>query len=77
METGLLFLMPFSKNIIKDNELSIQIFKNGFSLCTSKVRPFFKFENRSIEKEDEPNAENIPVEDQDVVLRVVPSDSSE
>ena len=40
--------MPLNKNIIKDNELSIQIFKDGFSFCTSNARPFFKFENYSI-----------------------------
>jgi len=45
--------MPFNKNIIKDKELSIQIFKDGFSFCTPKARPFFKFEKHSIEQGDD------------------------
>ena len=42
--------MPFNKTTIQDKELSIQIFKNGFSFCTSNARPFFKFEKINIEK---------------------------
>ena len=42
--------MPFNKNPIKDKELSIQIFKDGFSFCTSNARPFFKFEKISIDQ---------------------------
>tara|TARA_B100000963_G_scaffold84798_1_gene72464 strand:+ start:23805 stop:24578 length:774 start_codon:yes stop_codon:yes gene_type:complete len=44
--------MPFNKTTIQDKELSIQIFKDGFSFCTPNARPFFKFENHSIEKGD-------------------------
>jgi hypothetical protein len=42
--------MPFNKTSIQDKQLSIQIFKDGFSFCTSNARPFFKFENHSIVK---------------------------
>ena len=38
--------MPLNKYIIQDKELSIQIFKDGFSFCNTKARPFFKFENK-------------------------------
>ena len=44
--------MPFNKTTIQDKELSIQIFKDGFSFCTPNARPFFKFENHSIEQGD-------------------------
>ena len=40
--------MPFNKTTIQDKELSIQIFKDGFSLCSSNARPFFKFDTHSI-----------------------------
>jgi hypothetical protein len=33
--------MPFNKNIIKDNELSIQIHTNGFSFCSVSSQLFF------------------------------------
>jgi hypothetical protein len=52
METGPLFLMPFSKKNIQDQELSIQIFKDGFSFCTSNTRSFFNFNNLRIEQGD-------------------------
>ena len=52
METGLLFSMPLNKNIIKDKELSIQIFNDGFSFCTTNARPYFNFENHNIEQGD-------------------------
>ena len=42
--------MPLNKNIIQDKELSIQIFKDGFSFCTPNARPFFKFETHSIKQ---------------------------
>ena len=42
--------MQFNKTPIQDKELSIQIFKNGFSFCTSNARPFFKFEKISIDQ---------------------------
>ena len=42
--------MPLNKNIIQDKELSIQIFKDGFSFCTTNARPFFKFETHSIKQ---------------------------
>ena len=42
--------MPLNKNNIQEKELSIQIFKGGFSFCTTKARPFFKFETHSIKK---------------------------
>ena len=44
--------MPLNKNTIQDKELSIQIFKDGFSFCTPAARPFFKFETHSIEQGD-------------------------
>lgn len=50
METGPQFLMPFNKKIIQDKELSIQIFKDGFSFCTSNARPFFNFDLHPIKK---------------------------
>ena len=40
--------MPFNKTTIQDKELSIQIFKDGFSFCTPNARPFFKFDAHSI-----------------------------
>jgi hypothetical protein len=43
--------MPLNKNIIQDKELSIQIFKDGFSFCTPNARPFFKFETTASSKE--------------------------
>lgn len=42
--------MPFNKTTIQNKELSIQIFKDGFSFCTPNTRPFFKFENHNIEQ---------------------------
>ena len=42
--------MPFSKNIIQDKELSIQIFKDGFSFCTNIARPFFRFDSHKLEQ---------------------------
>ena len=42
--------MPFSKSTIQDKELSIQIFKDGFSFCTPNARPFFKFGKQNIEQ---------------------------
>lgn len=53
METGPPFSMQISKNLIQNKELSIQIFKDGFSFCTPNARPFFKFETHSI-KQGEP-----------------------
>ena len=53
METGPLFLMPFSKKNIQDQELSIQIFKDGFSFCTSNNRFFFNFNTHPIEQGDD------------------------
>ena len=44
--------MPLNKNIIQDKELSIQIFRGGFSFCTTNARPYFKFENQNIEQGD-------------------------
>jgi hypothetical protein len=44
--------MPFNKTTIKDKELSIQIFKDGFSFCTPHARPFFKFDAHSIVEGD-------------------------
>ena len=49
METGRLFLMPLSKKVIQDKELSIHIFKDGFSFCTPDARPFFPLESDKIE----------------------------
>lgn len=45
--------MPFNKTIIQEKELSIQLFKDGFSFCTPNARPFFKFEKHSIVKGDD------------------------
>ena len=42
--------MPFSKNIIQDKELSVQIFKDGFSFCTNTARPFFRFDSHKLEQ---------------------------
>ena len=42
--------MPFSKKIIQDKELSIQIFKDGFSFCTQSARPFFSFKSHKLEQ---------------------------
>jgi hypothetical protein len=50
MEIGPLFLMLLNKKTIQDVELSIQIFKNGFSFCTTKARSFFSFVSHRIEK---------------------------
>jgi hypothetical protein len=44
--------MPFNKTTIQDKELSIQIFKGGFSFCTPNARPFFKFDAHSIVEGD-------------------------
>lgn len=44
--------MPFNKTTIQDKELSIQIFKDGFSFCTPNARPFFKFDAHSIVEGD-------------------------
>ncbi|MDG1292209.1 MAG: DUF3822 family protein [Flavobacteriaceae bacterium] len=44
--------MLLNKKTIQDKELSIQIFKGGFSFCTHNARPFFSFEAHSIEQGD-------------------------
>lgn len=51
MEIGLQYLMPFSKNIIKERELSVQIHMDGFSFCTHYSQSFFDYDSTPIENE--------------------------
>ena len=52
METGPPYLMPLSKNTIQENELSIQIFKGGFSFCTKDKCKFYPLDFHPIEQSD-------------------------
>ena len=45
MEIGPQYLMRFNKNIIKEKELSIQIYMDGFSFCTHSSQLFFDYES--------------------------------
>ena len=52
MEIGLQFLMPFNKKNITENELSIQIFKDGFSFCNHFSKKFIPFKEIDIQSND-------------------------
>lgn len=56
MVTGLLFSMPVNKNTIKNKELSILVFRDGFSFCSSDKQKFF--DNKQIIQKDS-NFENL------------------
>ena len=43
--------MPFNKNIIKENELSIQIHTDGFSFCTHSSQFFFDYNSMPIKND--------------------------
>ncbi len=52
MVTGPPYSMPFNKNIIKEKELSIHIFRDGFSFCTHSTRLFFDVKSNPIKKDN-------------------------
>ena len=49
MEIGPQYLMRFNKNIIKEKELSIQIYMDGFSFCTHSSQLFFDYESTPLD----------------------------
>ena len=52
MEIGLQFLMPLIKKNIIENELSIQIFRDGFSFCSHFSKKFIPFKEIDIQFND-------------------------